>query len=308
MAQPQVEIIDCASDSQTSYTVTIPDDAWMTQIVVDGVVLSGADVPTMILDAVTANYRRSYHVNSADDVDVQNEVRISSLSGVTHSGHYTIVGAKLAVPTYIRGCHIDVGDITVQHDTFMQTALTAHSTITIDTIGGAVTFDSGFIYLIHYIRNHEIIETVDFSAVTENSHVFAVGKHSSVVLACPGLLFGSADEPRLRVGTSATTDEGASDYEKGHQNVGSNGVETTTNLFSSRRVATTNDVIVHMEGFNHINAITCVINGASMADASTAPAHTAALRASAQKNTHLELFSDGGENFTGGIAYLIGAK
>lgn len=312
MAQPQVQIIDCTSDPQTSYSRTIPDDAWLTQIVMDGVGLSGADVPLMNLDSVITGYRRAFHVanvGSADDVTTETRVLISSLSGTVHSSHTTLIGALLVAPTYYHACYIDVGDTSVQRDTGMQLAATAHSFIKIGTLGGVVTFNSGFIYLVHYIRAHEIIESVDFSAVTENSHDFAVGNHSSLCLLAPGLLFGVADEPQTRVSTDGITfDSGATDYETGFLNSSAQAALNDDNFYKTSRSATTQDFAIHMEGFNLTGAVSCVVNGASLADANTGPFQTTSIRTAAQKNTHLRLFSLGANNFTGGTAFLIGAK
>lgn len=307
MAKPVIEIIDCASDNQNSYTITPPADTWMTKIGVLGVGHSGADLIYMEFDSVSTGYIRSFHATNADAVDTSRPL-ITSFTGTVHSGHTTLIGLNLVCPTYYYNRHIDIGDITEAVDGGWLTNVTAHTTFRLFTNGGAV-MNVGFFYITHYIRKkREVIETVDFSASPASSHDFDVKKNNSLVLLCPDLTIASADEPRLRVSTDGIIfDSGASDYEVGSANQGGQSAETRDVLYATRASQTGNSFFAHIENFWTIGP-TSLINAAIMETSFAAPAHSTGLRLAGEKNTHLRLFTIGGANFNGGTAYLIGAK
>jgi len=309
MAQPQTEIIDCTDDPQTSYTRTFPNNTWMSKITPLTVGLSTSDLMVVQVGSETSNYIRSFHSNTADGTDSQPHHFLSGFSGTVQSGHYTLIGATLATPTYFSGRPIDIGDTVVDVFSGYQTTVAAHSTFKITTVTGTTIMDAGKIYITHYIRNQqEIIEIVDFAVSPANSHVFDTKKNNALVLMCPGLVIASADQPLLEVGTGPSTfATGASDYEVGSANAGATAAETTSRLFISNSSNTANSFFAHIEGFGTTGP-SCLINGGVNEIAFATPRHSTGLRLAGVKNTHLRMKTLGGNNFTAGKAYLIGAK
>lgn len=307
MAQPQTQVIDCSSDSQTRYTITIPANAWMSTVKFVGVTTSGACVPGMILDAVTANYMRHYDSTGADGVVNGASIGMAGWSGTTFSGLYYIMGALLAAPTYFGERSTDVGMAGSQIVAGYQSAITAHSTFDIQNSTGA-TYTGGTIFITHFIRKHEIIESVDFSSASAISHDFAFGKNTSAVIMAPGLTLSGADTIHMRTSTDGVTfDSGALDYQTSAQRTTFNSAGPQAFFPTTARTATTNGLYARFEGVGTLSP-TALVKAGSTETAEANPFTETASRASTGADTHLRMYTLGGATMNGGIAYLVGAR
>jgi hypothetical protein len=309
MSVMQTEVHDFAIEGDSATVVfTPPSDTWMIEVLaVDVTTASSGKLGVRVGGLSTTTYPRTYHQQSADNVDTLDRMHFQSVDlTAARNAKMRIWGLQLVGPT----CYIGegmLGSASNNCSRGIQTGITAHTTFEIFvTAGGDMT--GGVIYVMYHVRPNSVLYS---QALSLANHDFTVlDGAQSLIICSPNAVIPSGRVIEFQVSTDGGTswNNSAGNYDRAKNNwAGGNPIcGTIDHLWDAEAAGGTQPFLVSIEGLLSVSKTTAV-GGGTLKQADADPYHTAGFRKASSAVDAIRMSLDGVALFTSGTAYVYGA-
>lgn len=308
-----VSVQSFSPSGETSQDFNIPAGHSIASIIIDDVTTSSTDVDIQVgtggvFQETAGDYYLNFINDAADGVSTTAARFGATESSGTAAGIAQLYGFRASCPLWYHATQLDSSVASPSVLNGRVTNIAAYDQVRFKVDTG--TMSGGAIYLVTFPADVEVAEHDFTTAGAAATHNFlSLGNYpifgivgESLTLASAGGVFAYASSDN-----GASWDSGATDYAHNGFNTTFDDANQRANFEPGPGSLSNHGFVSTFGGFGIASAVAHMLEGSTM-ETTTGPITDAGVRRAQQACNALQLWNDGGGNFTGGSLWRVGFK